>query len=110
MRDPVAGVYFVISAPGPGPASVPFGLVLAFVLLCKSNEKWCWEIVDYPWWFLDVFWCVLISFPLIFEGFGDFAGFLGPSRPPVRVLPLAFAFPMFCEGFKETPPNLPISL
>jgi hypothetical protein len=57
--------------------------------------------VDDPWWFLDEFWWVLISFPLFFEGFKDFAGFLCAAGPPVAVVPLVSVFPVFCVGFKE---------
>ena len=58
-------VFFVIVYP-----KLP---VLAF--FAKSNEKWFCEIVDDPWWFLDVLWCVLICFPLIFKGFMGFRWF-----------------------------------
>ena len=72
-------------------------------MFAKSNERWFCEIVNDPWWFLDVFWCVLIRFPLIFKGFEDFAGSLGAVGPPVPVVPLAFVFPLFCGGFKRRP-------
>ena len=81
------------------------GVVFDFV--AKPNKEWFCEIVDDLGWFLGAFRWVLISFPLIFEGFGDFAGFLGPSGP-LRVVPLAFVFPALGEGFKEPPsPNPP---
>ena len=51
MRDPVSGVYFV-SSPQGAVRPCPCGLVLSFVF-AKSNEKWFFEIVDDPWWFLD---------------------------------------------------------
>ena len=100
MRDPVAGDYSVISALGsvsvcPCPW---FGACLCFA---KSSEKWFCEIVDDPWWFLDEFCWVLISFLLFFEGFKDFAGFLCAAGPPAPVVPLASVFPVFCEGLKE---------
>ena len=65
-----------------------------------SSEKWFCEIVDDPWRFLDEFWWVLISFPLFFEGFQDFVGFLGASGHLVAVVLLACVFPVFCGGFK----------
>ena len=74
-----------------------FGACLCFA---KSNEKWFCEIVDDPWWLLDEFWWVLISFPLFFKGFKDFAGFLCAEGPLVPVVPLASVLLMFCEGFK----------
>ena len=55
------------------------------------------EIVEDPWWFLEEFWWVLISFPLFFEGFKDFVGFLGWS-------------PVASGPANSLPPNLPISL
>ena len=72
----------------------------AFLRFAKSNEKWFYGIVEDPWWFLDEFWLVLISFLLFLEGFKDFVGFLGASGPPVAVVPLACVFPVFCGGFK----------
>ena len=56
--------------------------------------------MDDPWWFLDEFRWVLISFPLFFEGFKDFVGFLCAAGPPVAVVPLASVFLLFCKGFK----------
>jgi hypothetical protein len=50
--------------------------------------------------FLDEFCWVLISFLLFFEGFKDFVGCLCAAGPPVPVVPQAFAFLVFCEGFK----------
>ena len=78
--------------------------MLAF--FAKSNEKWFCEIVDDPWWFLDVLWCVLICFPLIFKGFMGFRWFLGAAGPLVGVVLVAFVFPVFCGGFVMTPPVL----
>ena len=66
---------------------LPLGLVFDFV--AKWSKKWFCEIVDDPWWFLDEFWLVLISFSLIFK------------RPPVLVVLLAFVFSVFCKGFEE---------
>ena len=107
----------MISAPGPARpwASPWFGACLCFA---KSSAKWFCEIVEDPWWFLDVFWWVLISFPLFFAGFRDFAGLLGAAGPPVAVVAVAFVFPVSCGGFKGSqsvlegnpPSNLPISL
>ena len=88
-----------------GPASVP--LPLWFGASAKSSEKWFCEIVGDPCWFLDEFWCVLISFPSIFEDLWCFVGFLGAAGPPVPIVPVAFVFPVFCGGFKETPPKPP---
>ena len=81
------------------PVLLARGLVLAFFV--KSNEKWCCEIMDDPWWFLDEL--VLVgteSFPLLFEGFEDFAGFLCAAGPLVPVVPLASVFPVFCGECK----------
>ena len=99
VRDPVSGVYSVISGPGSVcPCPCPwFGACLCFA---KSNEKWFCDIVDDPWWFLDEFWWVLISFPLFFEGFEDFAGFLCAAGHPVPVVPMASVFLVFCRDFK----------
>jgi hypothetical protein len=69
---------------GSGPK---FGACFCFA---KSSAKWFCEIVDDPWWFLDEFCWVLISFLLFFEGFQDFVGFLGAAGRPVAVVPLAF--------------------
>ena len=51
MRDPVAGDYSVISAPGVRRVSVPFGLVLAFVLRnrMKSGSVRSWMIPAGSW-------------------------------------------------------------
>ena len=84
---------------GPG-ACVRALCFAACLCLTKSNDLWFCEIVDDPWWFLDEFWWVLISFPLFFEGFKDFAGFLCAAGPPVPVVPLVSVFLVFCESFK----------
>ena len=58
------------------------------------------EIVDDPWWFLDEFWWVLVSFHGFSKDLTDFFGFLGAAGPPVAVVPLAFVSIVFCECFK----------
>ena len=58
-------------------AAVPLGLVFDFV--AKWIKKWFCEIVDDPWWVLNEFWCVLVSFPLFFEAFTGFRWF--PAYP-----------------------------
>ena len=104
MRDLVAGLYFVISAAGPRPAC-PCGLVFDFV--AKWIKKWFCEILDDRWLFLDEFWWVLVSFPMILKGFMGFRWFLGAAGPPVPIVPLAFVFLVFGGGFKEHPPPKP---
>ena len=84
-----------------------FGACICFA---KSNDMWFCGIVDDPWWFLDAFWCVLISCRLIFEGFRGgrwFPWSLGPLSPNIS---LAFVSFVFCQGFEEAPHNLPITL
>ena len=91
MRDLIAGLYFVISAPGSAPSACPCGLVLAF--FAKSSEKWFCEIGDDPWWFLDEFWCVFISFPLFFVGFRGFRWFPWCRGAPGANCPAGLRFP-----------------
>ena len=74
-------------------------MVLAFVF-ATSNEKWFCEIVDDPCWFLEEFWWVLISFPLVSKDLENFVGFLGAAGPPPPMVLLACVFPVFCKGFK----------
>ena len=107
MRDPVAGAYFVIGSLGSG-GWVPGPWFAAFLCFAKSTEIWFCEIVDDPWWFLDEFWRILISFPLFRKIAKGFVGFL--AGPPVPVVQLAFVFPVFRGGLRRLPPNLPISL
>ena len=95
MRDPVAGLLFVISAPGSGVRAL--GSVLAF--FAKSNEKWFCEIVDDPWCFLDEFWCVLITLPLIFEGFMGLHWFPWCRGTPGANCPAGFRFPYVLRRF-----------
>ena len=78
----------------PGVPGVPL-VVGAGFCFAKPHEKLFCEIVEDPWWFLDEFWWVLISFSLFFEGFKHLAGFLGDAGPPVAVVPLAFVFLVF---------------
>ena len=99
-----------------GPGSVrpcPRGLVLALLCFAKYHEKWFFEIVDEPWWFLDEFWWVLTSFPLIFECFRLFRWFPRSLGLPSPNAPLALAPPVVCEGVKETltpkPPYQPLT-
>ena len=72
----------------PGVPGMPL-VVGAGFCFAKSHEKLFCEIVEDPWWFLDEFWWALMGFPLFFEGFKDFAGFLGAAGPPVAVRPAA---------------------
>ena len=51
VRDPVAGLFIVISPPGPVLCPCPLGLVLDFVL---RNQMFC-EMMELPWCFLHGF-------------------------------------------------------
>ena len=62
--------------------------MLAF--FAKSSEKSFCEIVGDPWWFLDEFWWVLISFPVFFKRCKDFVVLPSATEPLVPVVQLAF--------------------
>ena len=83
MRDPVAGVYSVIS--GPGSVCRPVHLwFVASLCFAKSGENLFCEIVDDPWWFLDEFWCQIIdSMGCLDEVPTDVAATVGSSQQPV---------------------------
>ena len=56
------------------------------------------EIVDDPWWFLNEFWRILISFP----GFPSIYGISVVSLEPLftgAVLPAGVRFPCVLRGF-----------
>ena len=77
--------------PGVRPWARALGWFGACLCFAQSSEKLFCEFVDDPWSFLDEFRWVLISFPLFFKGYKDFAGHLGAAGPPpVLVVPLAF--------------------
>ena len=57
------------------------------------------EIVDDPWWFLDELWLLLISFPLIFEGFMGFRWFPWCRGAPGANCPAGVRFPCVLRGF-----------
>ena len=86
--------------------NVLLGWFVACPCFAKSNEQFFCEIVDDPWPLLDNFRLVLISSPLLFRGFRDFVGFLGAAGAPVRVVPRASVFVMFCNGFKDGQNNI----
>jgi len=54
MRDPVAGLFIVISPPGPVPCPCPLGLVLDFVFRNQRKKLLC-EMMELPWCFLHGF-------------------------------------------------------
>ena len=54
VRDPVAGLFIVISDPVRGGGSVPVGLG-ARLCFAKSNKKLFCEMMELPWCFLHGF-------------------------------------------------------
>ena len=104
VRDPVAGLWTAISPPVA--RAVPFGVG---VWLCFEMDQ---KVVLWDrWWSLVVPEWVLVSITKLSFVFPSIYGisvvslvrwspvFNGPA-PPCSMVPLAFVFLVFCEGFK----------
>ena len=99
VRDPVAGVYCLISAQGPRVPACPCGLVLDFVL--RNQVKSCfargWSIPGAAWIGIGGWWKAFVCFSM---DFGDLVRSLGDVGPPGAVRRGPSVFTVICKGFK----------